>query len=264
MADQPPPQADLDAARAQLDKGIDDIGTSVTDLGSAFDDLNNRVSRLIQDADRDPNPFPAAVIGFIGVDNIRAQLADANAKTETLQGHGNSFVAGAPPIFSLIDTAIAWAIRVKGPLSGLATTARLPSADSLYHWTGPAATAYGDKRIIQQGAISATDALVGGIASWLGQIVVVNANFVTEVALIFIDVVKTALAAALKITGVITIPNAISGFADTIAGAIALIGSTFVRYTQALLQSEDLRITAETLLNSNNGFEGDKWPNAVR
>jgi hypothetical protein len=261
---QAPPQPDLEAARTQLDKGVGDIGTSVTDIGNAYSDLSNRVSQLILDADRDPNPFPAAVLGFIGLDNIRAQLTDAKAKTQTLQGHGNSFVAGAPPIFSLIDTGIAWAIRVRGPLSGLATTARLPSVDSLYHWTGPAATAYGDKRIAQQGAIGATEALAGGIASWLGQIVVVNANFVTEVALSFIEVAKTTLAAALKITGVITIPDAISGFADAIAGGIAFLGVAFVRYSQALLQSEDLRLGAENLLNSNNGFEGDTWPNAVR
>lgn len=252
--------ADGSAAETQRVKAVGDIRNSTQQIATTYDDFIARGNILLQTAS------PAQASAFApSMPAIQALAARAGENVGQIVRMGNQIVERSEPINSLILTGSLWAQFVRNPVSGQANQARTAAADSLNLWTGPASTAYGEKRVLQQGALTAVGNLAGEISNWLASIAVVNANYAAEIAIIFLELAKTILSGAFALGSIIGFFASLEKAADAAAGALVLIPQVVARHGQAFVQSGQLGVTADNILNNFNGLgRNGTWPDSVR
>ncbi|SDT56019.1 hypothetical protein [Actinoplanes derwentensis] len=165
---------------------------------------------------------------------------------------------GAIPVFSLIDRAFGWLNVVQAPVSAMSDTAG-QYVINLNNWSGSARKAYDQRVPIQVKNIDGLSQAGGEMASWLGELVAVNASYIWMLVKPLFDIGGAILAAVAEAATVVGAFHALGKCAELIEIAVQ---SMWEQIDAALAQLTAL-INKMLEAKKITGSLGDSWPDMV-
>lgn len=195
------------------------------------------------------------------IKNALEKLADG---MERLKEFVEELIKHHTPIISLIIQSFEWTNKVKGPISNLSHETTKNASDNMYHWTGPAASAYKDKAALMKGAVDEITARSEFMSKWLFTITKTNVEFVRKLAEIVTFVLGKLADAAAKAGSVIGLPLLGQTIGDAAGGITEKALNVLIQKGVDLISALGNLRDVEGALQDNTKLPNGAWPQVVR
>lgn len=249
---------DHTAAEATLQAAIGKLSTEVNRITPEYEGLIANINECLR---------TAAYVSPLGVmlfnDKVQDRVNRLNEQLRQVAQEIGRILESSTPIVSLIHRSRGWVEDVLPKLSGAVGIARDVRPNGLHAWGGEAGDAYREKRWGQEKALQGTTNVVKDTGQWLVDVAALNTAFLVDVTQPVIDLVESIIEAAIEVSTVFGILEAIDTVADAVASALTAILEILKRAAQHMVDSMGSLTQARIIFNNNDVFPGGSWPQAV-
>lgn len=207
--------------------------------------------------------IPAPLDALINLEAIQGKLDDIEKKIKKLIQLVKTAVKHHMPVLSLVYQSFNWIENISPPMSRVSAGMKTRVDENFAYWSGPAASAFGEKETLQNAAV---DGIVDGsefISSWLMDIARTNFDYLVELANFAADIAGAIIQAIIDAAGIISIPVAIDVLAEQVGQIVAKRIKNLVAVSQRFLGAVANYRTIVSRLNDERNFPSGGWPQAV-